>query len=87
MGGKSGESNSRRDKDDLLQKMVSPVRRVWVAVSGRAKPRKNGAGLLNLQGDIQSCGYEDVQVMWEMLAGTESELTSRHIKHKTPTVV
>uniref|UniRef100_M1CTP0 Uncharacterized protein n=1 Tax=Solanum tuberosum TaxID=4113 RepID=M1CTP0_SOLTU len=47
----------------------------------------SGAGLLKLQGDIQSCGYEDVQVMWEMLGGTESELTSRHIKRKTPTVV
>ncbi|KAK4375505.1 hypothetical protein RND71_006182 [Anisodus tanguticus] len=87
MGRKSGESNSRRDKEDLLQKMVSPVRRVWVAVSGRAKPSKDGAALLNLQGDIQSCGYSDVQVMWELLGGTESELTSRHIKNKTPTIV
>ncbi|PHT46043.1 hypothetical protein CQW23_15201 [Capsicum baccatum] len=67
--------------------MVFPVRRVWCAVSARVKPRKDGAGLLKLQGDIQSCGYADVQVMWEMLRGTESELRSRHIKHKEPTAV
>ncbi|CAN4098454.1 unnamed protein product [Withania somnifera] len=67
--------------------MVFPVRRVWCAVSGRVKPRKDGSGLLKLQGDIQSCGYADVQVMWEMLGGTESKLTSRHIKHKAPTIV
>lgn len=47
----------------------------------------SGAGLLKLQGDIQSCGYADVQVMWEMLGAAESELTSRHIKHKESTVV
>ncbi|KAF3663700.1 hypothetical protein BC332_16491 [Capsicum chinense] len=73
--------------EDLWQKMVFPVRRVWCAVSARVKPRKDGAGLLKLQGDIQSCGYADVQVMWEMLRGTESELRSRHIKHKEPTAV
>ncbi|GJV34089.1 hypothetical protein Tco_1394489, partial [Tanacetum coccineum] len=33
-------------------------------------------GLLKLHDDIQTCGYEDVQVMWEMLHRTESELTS-----------
>lgn len=70
-----------------MAKMVFPVRRVWGAVSSRVKPRKNGAGLLKLQGDIQSCGYADVQVMWEMLGAAESELTSRHIKHKESTVV
>ncbi|KAL3512017.1 hypothetical protein ACH5RR_024734 [Cinchona calisaya] len=61
--------------------MVFPVRRVWFAVSARVKVRKNGAGLLKLRDDIQTCGYEDVQVMWEMLRRTESELMSRHTKH------
>lgn len=35
-----------------------------------------GAGLLKLHDDIQTCGYEDVQVMWEMLRRTESEFMS-----------
>ncbi|KAI5660361.1 hypothetical protein M9H77_29154 [Catharanthus roseus] len=39
-----------------------------------------GAGLLKLRDDIQTCGYEDVQVMWEMLRRTESELISSHAK-------
>lgn len=64
------------------QKMVFPVRRVWVAVSARVKARKNGAGLLKLRDDIQTCGYEDVQVMWEMLRRTETELMSTHAKRK-----
>nr|GMD05664.1 MAGUK P55 subfamily member 4 like [Ipomoea batatas]GMD07783.1 MAGUK P55 subfamily member 4 like [Ipomoea batatas]GMD09293.1 MAGUK P55 subfamily member 4 like [Ipomoea batatas]GMD11892.1 MAGUK P55 subfamily member 4 like [Ipomoea batatas] len=68
--------------DDWWHKMVFPVRKVWIAVSARVKARKHGAGLLKLRDDIQTCGYEDVQVMWEMLRRTESELTSRHSKPK-----
>ncbi|KAL0342229.1 UNVERIFIED_CONTAM: hypothetical protein Scaly_1885500 [Sesamum calycinum] len=71
-------------------KVVFPVRRVWCAVSARVKARKNGstiskigAGLLKLHDDIQTCGYEDVQIMWEMLRQTESEVVSRHSKRKT----
>ncbi|CAN4086514.1 unnamed protein product [Withania somnifera] len=67
---------------DWWQKMVFHVRRVWFAVSARVKARKNGAGLLKLHDDIQTCGYEDVQVMWEMLRKNESEVTSRHHKRK-----
>ncbi|XP_059643850.1 uncharacterized protein LOC132285674 [Cornus florida] len=67
---------------DLWHKMVFPVRRVWVAFSARLKNRKNGAGLLKLHDDIQTCGYEDVQVMWEMLRRSESELMSNHSKRK-----
>ncbi|KAM7480245.1 hypothetical protein LguiA_028458 [Lonicera macranthoides] len=67
---------------DWWQKMVFPVRRVLVAVAARVKARKNGAGLLKLRDDIQTCGYEDVQVMWEMLRRTESELISHRPKRK-----
>ncbi|PSR96813.1 MAGUK p55 subfamily member 4 like [Actinidia chinensis var. chinensis] len=63
---------------DWWHKMVFPVRRVWFAVSARVKARKNGAGLLKLRDDIQTCGYEDVQVMWEMLRRSDSELISNH---------
>ncbi|QCE08804.1 hypothetical protein DEO72_LG10g22 [Vigna unguiculata] len=40
------------------------------------------AGLLKLQDDVQTCGYEDVQVMWEMLQRTESDVTEN--QHKRP---
>jgi len=41
-----------------------------------------GAGLLKLQDDVQTCGYEDVQVMWEMLQRTESDVVESHHKRK-----
>ncbi|PSR95989.1 MAGUK p55 subfamily member 4 like [Actinidia chinensis var. chinensis] len=63
---------------DWWHKMVFPVRRVWFAVSARVKARKNGAGLLKLRDDIQTCGYEDVQVMWEMIRRSDSELIPNH---------
>ncbi|WCJ40313.1 hypothetical protein M5689_021236 [Euphorbia peplus] len=53
--------------------MIFPVRRVWFSVSSRLKPRKNGVGLLKLHNDVQTCGYEDVQVMWEMLRRSGSD--------------
>ncbi|KAK3011878.1 hypothetical protein RJ639_010539 [Escallonia herrerae] len=40
------------------------------------------AALLKLRDDIQTCGYEDVQVMWEMLRRTESELITHRPKRK-----
>ncbi|XXG51581.1 hypothetical protein AAC387_Pa03g0113 [Persea americana] len=65
------------------QKIVFPMRRVWVAVAAKAKARKNGGGLLKLHDDVQTCGYEDIQVMWEMLRRSETELSHTH-KHKAP---
>ncbi|KAG6593352.1 hypothetical protein SDJN02_12195 [Cucurbita argyrosperma subsp. argyrosperma] len=60
---------------ELWHKMVFPVRRVWLAVSARVRARKNGGGLLKkLHDDVETCGYEDVKVMWEMLRRSESEL-------------
>ncbi|KAK8618664.1 hypothetical protein V6N13_132648 [Hibiscus sabdariffa] len=64
---------------DWWHKLVFPVRRFWFAVS---KPRKNGAGLLKLHDDIQTCGYQDVQVMWEMLRRSETELIANNHKRK-----
>ncbi|EPS74000.1 hypothetical protein M569_00759, partial [Genlisea aurea] len=53
---------------DWWRKVALPVKKVWCAVSTRCyKARKNGAGLLKLHNDIETCGYEDVQIMWEML--------------------
>ncbi|KAJ6944332.1 hypothetical protein NC652_009664 [Populus alba x Populus x berolinensis] len=67
---------------DMLHKMIFPVRRVWLAVSARLRARKNGAGLLELHNDVQTCGYEDVQVMWEILRRSESELMASLPKRK-----
>lgn len=62
--------------------MIFPVRRVWISISARFKPRDNGAGLLKLHNDIQTCGYEDVQVMWEMLRRSETEQITNQPKRK-----
>ncbi|KAJ9189834.1 hypothetical protein P3X46_001086 [Hevea brasiliensis] len=67
---------------DWWHKMIFPVRRVWISLSARFKPRNKGAGLLKLHNDVQTCGYEDVQVMWEMLRRSESEQIANHRKRK-----
>ncbi|XP_057979025.1 uncharacterized protein LOC131165348 [Malania oleifera] len=64
------------------------VRRVWIAVSAGIRRRKTraerhagclgAAGLLNLRDDVRSCGYGDVQVMWNMLSlSSELEKSGR----------
>ncbi|XVF27174.1 hypothetical protein REPUB_Repub14bG0083900 [Reevesia pubescens] len=67
---------------DWWHKMIFPVRRLWFTVSSRVKARKNGAGLLKLHDDVQTCGYQDVQVMWEMLRRSETELIANNPKRK-----
>jgi hypothetical protein len=39
-----------------------------------------GAGLVKLQDDVQTCEYEDVQVMWEMLHKTETHVIDNRNK-------
>ncbi|CAD5190040.1 unnamed protein product [Musa acuminata subsp. malaccensis] len=58
------------------RKVVFPVRRAWLAVSFRVKSRKHGGGILKLYDDVQMCGYEDVQVMWEILTKSEMETSN-----------
>lgn len=41
-----------------------------------------GGGLLKLHDDVQTCGYEDVQVMWEMLRRSETEVIDKAAKRK-----
>nr|XP_004487210.1 uncharacterized protein LOC101489986 [Cicer arietinum] len=66
---------------NIWQTMIFPVRRLCLAISTRINHRKNGAGLLKLQDDVQTCEYEDVQVMWEMLHKNETQVTE-HNHHK-----
>ncbi|OEL29081.1 hypothetical protein BAE44_0009901 [Dichanthelium oligosanthes] len=50
-------------------RVVAPVRRAWLAVAAaRARVRKGECGILSLHQDVQTCGYQDVQVMWNMLS-------------------
>uniref|UniRef100_A0A7N0TYX1 Uncharacterized protein n=1 Tax=Kalanchoe fedtschenkoi TaxID=63787 RepID=A0A7N0TYX1_KALFE len=59
------------------KKVMCPVRRLCCHVAARVKDRRcrrTGGGLLKLHDDIQTCGYEDVQVMWEMLRKSEGEV-------------
>nr|XP_009380750.1 PREDICTED: uncharacterized protein LOC103969058 isoform X2 [Musa acuminata subsp. malaccensis] len=61
---------------DWWQRMVVlPAKRALVAVAARVRTRKAGRGMLvKLRNEVQTCGYEDVQVMWEMLQRSAAEL-------------
>ncbi|CAA6662321.1 unnamed protein product [Spirodela intermedia] len=61
---------------DWWGKVVFPLRRAWEAVAARIEAsRKTGTGILKLHDDVRTCGYGDVQVMWEML---RSEMEISH---------
>ncbi|XP_022983947.1 uncharacterized protein LOC111482415 [Cucurbita maxima] len=64
------------------RQIIFPVRRVWLAVYGRLKARKNDEGLLKLHDDVETCGYQDVKVMWEILKQSEAELINHHHQPK-----
>ncbi|CAM0909009.1 unnamed protein product [Alopecurus aequalis] len=51
-------------------RVVAPVRRACrlAVAAARARVRKAESGALNLHQDVQTCGYNDVQVMWDMLS-------------------
>ncbi|CAK9187032.1 unnamed protein product [Ilex paraguariensis] len=65
------------------------VRRVWAAVTSCVKPREttgkydnssiNGSGghiaegLLKLRDDVQTCEYQDVHVMWNILSRSDPQ--------------
>ncbi|CAL9167970.1 unnamed protein product [Musa hybrid cultivar] len=63
-----------------------PVKRACVAVAAGVKPPSDGkltrSPLLVLQNDVQMCGYQDVQVMWEMVRISEMELSNKPRKRK-----
>ncbi|XP_066349214.1 uncharacterized protein [Miscanthus floridulus] len=66
------------------KKVVSPARRAWAAVSTRVRARNTGSGgsILKLHEDVQTCGYRDVQVMFDILLTSELEAsTHRPAKH------
>nr|ACG43604.1 hypothetical protein [Zea mays] len=65
------------------RKMVPCARRAWAALAARLRARKPGSGgILKLNEDVQTCGYKDVQVMFDMLT---SELEAAAQAQKPPT--
>ncbi|KAG2542642.1 uncharacterized protein LOC120692792 [Panicum virgatum] len=50
------------------ERVVLPVRRVWLGVASRFGVRQTG--LWRLRQEVSTCEYEDVHVMWEMLSRT-----------------
>ncbi|XP_062226635.1 uncharacterized protein LOC133924914 [Phragmites australis] len=65
------------------KKVVFPTHRAWAAVSTRVRSSKTGSGgsILKLHEDVQTCGYKDVQVMFEILR-TELEMSSHAPKQQ-----
>ncbi|OAY76546.1 hypothetical protein ACMD2_03528 [Ananas comosus] len=53
-------------------RIVFPMRRVWIGVASRLGMRKSG--LSRLRYEVSTCEYEDVRVMWEMLSRTDGEI-------------
>ncbi|WOK92680.1 hypothetical protein Cni_G01371 [Canna indica] len=62
--------------------VLNPVKRAWAAVAARVKAPRNGGGILKLHNDVQMCGYQDVQIMWEMVRRSEMELSNKPKKRK-----
>ncbi|EES13581.1 hypothetical protein BDA96_07G090900 [Sorghum bicolor] len=73
------------------RKVLPRARRAWAAVAARLRARKPGfhldtmrsgsGGILKLHEDVQTCGYKDVQVMFDMLT---SELEAAAQAQKAP---
>ncbi|CAD6338807.1 unnamed protein product [Miscanthus lutarioriparius] len=58
-------------------RVVAPVHRAWLAVAAaRARVRKGECGILSLHQDVQTCGYQDVQVMWNMLSSEKEAVAA-----------
>lgn len=58
---------------DCWEKLKYPIRRAWIKLTIQLGLRDSG--LKKLQYEVNSCEYEDIHVMWEMLRRTESDLT------------
>ncbi|CAD6265807.1 unnamed protein product [Miscanthus lutarioriparius] len=61
------------------RKVVPRARRAWAAVAARLRARSGG--ILKLHEDVKTCGYKDVQVMFDMLT---SELEAAAQAQKPP---
>lgn len=57
---------------EWCEKMIFPIQWFWARVASRFRFRNNGLSML--QQEVKECEYEDVQIMWEMLTRSETEL-------------
>ncbi|URD90085.1 hypothetical protein MUK42_27741 [Musa troglodytarum] len=48
-----------------LQSLVSPVKKLWIRLHSAHKKKR---GIYILYEDVKSCPYEDVHVLWSILA-------------------
>ncbi|KAH0454980.1 hypothetical protein M5K25_019662 [Dendrobium thyrsiflorum] len=55
-------------------RMVFPMKQVWIRVALRFRVRKTG--LWKLRQEVSTCEYEDVHVMWEILQRTDTEIST-----------
>ncbi|XP_066317951.1 uncharacterized protein [Miscanthus floridulus] len=74
-------------------RVVAPARRAWLAVVAARVRRRKGrteaerAGIVDLHRDVETCGYHDVQVMWDMLGldtGPPSSAPERRARKRSP---
>nr|CBW30212.1 Conserved hypothetical protein [Musa balbisiana] len=59
-------------------KAPNPTIKFYVMILWMAK----GGGIQKLHDDVQMCGYQDVQVMWEMVRRSEMELSNERKRRK-----
>ncbi|GLJ24985.1 hypothetical protein SUGI_0478400 [Cryptomeria japonica] len=64
-----------------LNKALYPMRKAIVEVTTRLRSRKSGGGLVKLHNEVQTCDYEDIQVMWEMLQKAETLVLPKRRRH------
>ncbi|KAI5055160.1 hypothetical protein GOP47_0030305 [Adiantum capillus-veneris] len=68
----------------LRRLVISPLLRIWSISIGRLRGERRGCagerrslmGTRQLYHQVQSCKYEDVHVMWSMLAQQPGQLRS-----------
>ncbi|XP_020579164.1 uncharacterized protein LOC110023876 [Phalaenopsis equestris] len=57
---------------ECWDRMIFPLKRVWIGVAARLSLQKTGPR--KLRQEVSTCEYEDVHVMWEMLRRTDREI-------------
>ncbi|KAK4281062.1 hypothetical protein QN277_012601 [Acacia crassicarpa] len=61
-------------------KLVYPMRSVWISLAARLGIRKTG--LWKIRNEVKASEYQDIHAMWEMLKRNESELTGSPSRSK-----
>ncbi|XP_039137322.1 uncharacterized protein LOC120274849 [Dioscorea cayenensis subsp. rotundata] len=62
---------------EWLERVIIPMRRVWIVAVARLRTRRTGLG--GLRQEVSTCEYEDVHVMWEMVSKTGTSERKPHV--------